>query len=125
MQWEVANPVSMRITEANIIALNQRVQLAQLAPQDTDAAAQLQEMEKMVSQLIADLHAARIGPADNSSLAPTYAASWTNETCRRMSCALIATMTVLKLMKMAPTAGESRIPQGARMPAASGSATTL
>ena len=39
----------------SLIALNQRIQLAQLAQRDSPAAEQLQEMEQMVSQLIADL----------------------------------------------------------------------
>ncbi len=39
--------------------------------------------------------------------------------------ALIATMTVLADINTAPTAGESKIPIGARTPAASGSANTL
>jgi len=38
---------------------------------------------------------------------------------------LIATMMVLSDMRMAPTAGESRIPHGASTPAARGRATTL
>lgn len=44
---------------------------------------------------------------------------------RRSSWALMATMIVLRDMNRAPMAGESRIPTGARMPAASGRATTL
>ncbi len=39
----------------SLIALNQRIQLAQLDPANSDAAAQLQEMQQMVTQLIADL----------------------------------------------------------------------
>jgi hypothetical protein len=39
--------------------------------------------------------------------------------------ALIATMIVLRDINSAPTAGVSRIPIGARMPAAKGKATTL
>lgn len=39
----------------SLIALNQRIQLAQLHPPNSDAAARLQEMQQMVTQLIADL----------------------------------------------------------------------
>lgn len=39
----------------SLIALNQRLQLAQLDPDNSGAAAQLQEMQQMVTQLIADL----------------------------------------------------------------------
>lgn len=39
--------------------------------------------------------------------------------------ALTATMTVDRLMRTAPTAGLSRMPTGARTPAASGMATML
>src|SRR5690606_37657126 len=44
---------------------------------------------------------------------------------RRRSWALRATTMVLTDISAAPTAGESRMPIGARMPAASGSAKTL
>lgn len=44
---------------------------------------------------------------------------------RRISWALTATITVLSDMNSAPSAGESRIPHGARTPAARGSATML
>jgi hypothetical protein len=44
---------------------------------------------------------------------------------RRSSCAFSATITVLADMKMAATAGASRMPQVARTPAASGMATML
>lgn len=44
---------------------------------------------------------------------------------RRRSCALTATTTVLSDIKSAPKAGESRMPQGARIPAAKGRAMTL
>ena len=46
-------------------------------------------------------------------------------TAWRSSWALSATTTVLKDMKSAPTAGESRMPHGARAPAAKGRAITL
>ena len=42
-------------TIQSLIALNQRLQLAQLAEQDSPASKQLQEMQEMVSDLIADL----------------------------------------------------------------------
>lgn len=42
-------------TIQSLIALNQRLQLAQLSPQNPATAEQLQEMQQMVSQLIADL----------------------------------------------------------------------
>lgn len=45
--------------------------------------------------------------------------------CRRNSCALTATITVLNDMSTAPTAGESRMPCRAITPAASGIAITL
>ena len=44
---------------------------------------------------------------------------------RRSSCALMATMTVLRDIRSAPTAGESTKPTEASTPAASGSAITL
>jgi len=44
---------------------------------------------------------------------------------RRRSWAFSATITVEADIRSAPTAGESRIPHGARMPAASGIAKTL
>ena len=44
---------------------------------------------------------------------------------RRSSCALIATITVLRDISTAPIAGDSTIPRPARTPAASGMATTL
>ena len=44
---------------------------------------------------------------------------------RRKSCALIATMTVLADIRIAPTAGESTMPRLASNPAASGMATML
>lgn len=44
---------------------------------------------------------------------------------RCSNCALIATMIVLKLIKMAPTAGLKMIPQGAKTPAAKGMAKML
>ena len=45
--------------------------------------------------------------------------------CPRSSWALTATMMVLSDISKAPTAGESRMPSGARTPAASGRAMTL
>jgi len=45
--------------------------------------------------------------------------------CPRSSWALTATIMVLRDISNAPTAGESRMPSGARTPAASGRAMTL
>ncbi len=48
------------------------------------------------------------------------------ERCRpRRNWALMATITVLAVMKSAPTAGTRKIPRGASTPAARGIATTL
>lgn len=61
-------------TIQSLIALNQRLQLAQLARQDSSVANQLQEMQEMVSQLIADLrrqiHALRPIYLEDLGLAP-------------------------------------------------------
>jgi signal transduction histidine kinase len=61
-------------TIQSLIALNQRIQLAQLAQDDSPAAAQLQEMQEMVSQLISDLrrqiHALRPIYLEDLGLAP-------------------------------------------------------
>jgi len=61
-------------TIQSLIALNQRIQLAQLAQHDSPAADQLEEMQQMVSQLIADLrrqiHALRPIYLEDLGLAP-------------------------------------------------------
>jgi hypothetical protein len=60
-----------------------------------------------------------------SHLQIVYLLFYTAIFVRRNNWAFTATITVLRDIKMAPTAGESRNPKGARMPAASGKATTL
>lgn len=61
-------------TIQSLIALNQRLQLAQLSPEDASTAEQLQEMQQMVTQLIADLrrqiHALRPIYLEDLGLAP-------------------------------------------------------
>lgn len=61
-------------TIQSLIALNQRIQLAQLAPHDGQTVAQLDEMQQMVSQLISDLrrtiHALRPIYLEDLGLAP-------------------------------------------------------
>lgn len=61
-------------TIQSLIALNQRLQLAQLSPQTSSTAEQLEEMQQMVTQLIADLrrqiHALRPIYLEDLGLAP-------------------------------------------------------
>ncbi|HSM58774.1 MAG TPA: histidine kinase, partial [Candidatus Sulfomarinibacteraceae bacterium] len=61
-------------TIQSLIALNQRIQLVQLTPQDGQTVAQLNEMQQMVSQLISDLrrtiHALRPIYLEDLGLAP-------------------------------------------------------
>ena len=67
----------------------------------------------------------RFGHSYEQQWQPWHYRSWRYNLARRSNCALMATITVLSDIRMAPTAGESKMPTGASTPAASGSATTL
>jgi len=61
----------------------------------------------------------------SGQLDPRWTCRRPHNATRRSSCAFSATTTVLKDMRIAPTAGFNTMPQGASTPAASGIAAML